>query len=59
MLLRNVLWLQRGEVILCSLYNIRDGVHQQDMLIEHMPDTGNPTDVGMEREDLGLMMYTF
>ena len=28
------------------------------MLIEHMADTGDQTDVGMEKEDLGPMMST-
>ena len=36
-----------------------DGVHQPNMLFEHIENTGNPTDVGMEKEDRGLMMFTF
>ena len=39
-------------------FNIRDGVRQQNTLTEHMADTGNLTDVGMEKEDLGPMMST-
>ena len=59
MLFRNALWLQSGVGIACLPYNIRDGVLQQDMLIEHMENTGDLTDVGMEKEDLGPMMSTF
>ena len=59
MLYRNALRLQRGVAIACLRFNIRDGVRQQDMLIELMGNTGDQTDVGMEKEDLGLMMSTF
>ena len=59
MLFENVLRLQRGEAIVSSLYNMADGVRQQDTLIEHMADTENLTDVEMEREDLGQMMSMF
>jgi len=59
MLFRNALWLQSGVGIACLPYNIRDGVLQQDMLIEHMENTADLTDVGMEKEDLGPMMSTF
>ena len=33
-------------------------MHQPNMLIEHMVDTENQTDVGKEKEDLGPMMST-
>ena len=59
MLLRNALWPQSGVGIACLRFNIRGGVRRQDMLIEHMANTGDQTDVGMEKEDLGLMMSTF
>ena len=59
MLFENVLRLQRGEAIVSSPYNMADGVRQQDTLIEHMEDMENLTDVGMEKEDLGLMMSMF
>ena len=58
-LLRNVLWLQRGAAIVCSPYNMEDGVRQRNTLSERIANTGNLTDVGMEREDLGPMMSTF
>ena len=41
------------------LCNMADGVLPRNTLIEHITNTGNLTDVGMEREDLGLMMCTF
>ena len=56
---RNALWLQINDVTDCSRYNIVDGVRQQDSLTEHIPDTGNLTDVGMGKEDLGLIVFTF
>ena len=59
MLFRNALWLQSGVAIACLLFNIRGGVRQQDMLIEHMANTGDQTDVGMEKEDPGPMMSMF
>ena len=34
-------------------------MRQRSMLIEHMENTGNPTDVGKEKEDRGLMMFMF
>jgi len=34
-------------------------VRPRDTLLEHTANTGNLTDVGMEKEDLGLMMSTF
>ena len=54
-----MLWLQRGEDGKCLRYNIRDGVRQRETLIEHMADTGKLIDVGMEKEDPGLMMSMF
>ena len=59
MLFRSAPWLQSDADIACLLYNIGDGVPQPNMLIVHMENTGNLTDVGMEKEDLGLMMSTF
>ena len=59
MLFRNALWLQSGVGIVCLRFNIRGGVRQRDMLIEHMANTGDQTDVGKEKEDLGPMMSTF
>lgn len=58
-LYRNALWLQRNEALALLPYNMGDGVHQPNMLFEHIENTGNPTDVGMEKEDRGLMMFTF
>ena len=54
-----MLWLHIDGVIKCSLYNMADGVLRRDTLIEHIANTGNLTDVEMEREDLGLMMFMF
>ena len=34
-------------------------MRQRDTLLEHIENTGNLTDVGMEKEDLGRMMSTF
>jgi len=34
-------------------------VRQRDSLIEHMVDTGKVTDVGMEKEDLGRIVFIF
>ena len=59
MLFRNALWLHRSEATECLLCNIRGGVRQQSMLIEHMENMGDLTNVGMEREDLGPMMFMF
>ena len=58
-LFRNALWLLRGVAIACSRFNIRDGVRQRDTLTARMENTGELTNVGMEKEDLGLMMSTF
>ena len=33
-------------------------MRQRDTLIEHIVDTGNLTNVGMEKGDLGLTMST-
>ena len=46
-------------VIACSRFNIRDGVRQLNTLTVRMENTGELTDAGMEKEDLGLMMSTF
>ena len=59
MLEGNALWLQKGVGTACSRFNIRDGVRLPNMLIAHMENTGNLTDVGMEKEDLGPTMFTF
>ena len=56
---RNAQAQHLDEAIECSRYNIRGGVRQRDTLLEHMADTGNLTDVEMEKEDLGPMMSTF
>lgn len=42
-----------------SLCNMADGVLPRNMRIEHMVNTEDPTDVDMEREDLGQMTSTF
>ena len=42
-----------------SLCNMEDGVRQEGELISPMGDTEDLTDVGMEREDLGLMMSMY
>ena len=34
-------------------------MRQRNTLSEHIADTGNLTNVGMEKEDLGLTMSTF
>ena len=34
-------------------------MRQRNTLIEHMANTGDLKNVGMEREDLGLMMFTY
>ena len=39
--------------------NMADGVHRQGVLIWHIVNTEELTDVGMEKEDLGLMMSMF
>ena len=59
MLFRNALWLHRSEATECSPCSIRGGVRQRSMLIEHMANMGDLTDVGMEKEDLGRMMFMF
>lgn len=59
MLFRNALWLHRNEATECLPCNIRGGVRQRSMLIEHMENTGDLTDAGMEKEDRGLMMFMF
>ena len=59
MLFRNALWLHRSEATECLPCNIRGGVRQRSMLIEHLADTGDQRDVGMEKEDLGQMMFMF
>ena len=56
---RNVLWRQRGKAIMYSRCNMADGVLRRDTLIEHIANTGDLEDVGMEREDLGPMTFTF
>ena len=56
---RSVLWQRKGEVGVFSLCNMGDGVLPRNMRTEHMVNTGDPTDVEMEREDLGPMMSTF
>ena len=38
--------------------NMVDGVLPRNMRIEHMVNTEDPTDVDMEREDLGQMTST-
>ena len=43
----------------CSGSNMAGGALRLNTLIEHMADMGKLNDVGMEREDLGLMMFTF
>ena len=43
----------------CLESNMADGALRRNTLIEHMADMGKLNDVGMEREDLGLMMSTF
>jgi len=55
----NALLLQKGVVIACSRFNIRDGVRHPNMLIARIENTADLTDVGMEKEDLGRMMSTF
>ena len=42
-----------------SLCNMEDGVRLEGELISPMGDTEDLTDVGMEREDLGLMMSMY
>ena len=42
-----------------SLCNMEDGVRQEGELISPMGNTEDLTDVGMEREDLGLMMSMY
>lgn len=42
-----------------SQCNMVDGVLPRNMRIEHMVNTEDPTDVDMEREDLGQMTSTF
>ena len=59
MLLRNAHWLHRSEATECSLCNIRDGVRQRNTPIGHLENTGDLTNVGMEKEDLGRMMFMF
>ena len=56
---RNAHWLHRSEATECLPCNIRDGVHQRSMLIARMENTGDLRDVGMEKEDLGPMMFMF
>ena len=34
-------------------------MRQPNMLIAHMENTGDLTNVGMEKEDLGRMMFMF
>ena len=34
-------------------------MHQRDSLIARMENTGNQTDVGMEKEDLGRIVFMF
>ena len=34
-------------------------MRQPNMLIAHMENTGSLTNVGMEKEDLGRMMFMF
>ena len=54
-----MLWLQKDVVMAFSRFNMGDGVHQRDSRIARMENTGDLTDVGMEKEDLGRMMSTF
>ena len=54
-----MLWQRKGEVGAFSLCNMADGVLPRNMRIEHMVNTEDPTDVDMEREDLGQMTSTF
>ena len=50
---------RRGEATECLRSNMADGVRQQSTPIERMEDTEEVKDVGMEREDLGQMTFTF
>ena len=54
-----MLWERKGEVGVFSPCNMVDGVLPRNMRIEHMVNTEDPTDVDMEREDLGQMTSTF
>ena len=59
MLEGNALWLHRNEAIECSQCSMGGGALRPREVILRIADTGNLTDVGMEREDLGPMMSTF
>ena len=54
-----MLWRHTREDTECSQFNMEDGVLQQGELIWHIADMGLLRDVGMEKEDLGLMTSTF
>jgi len=58
-LYRNALWLPIDDATECLQYNIRAGVRQRDSLIEHIENTENRANAGMEKEDLGLIVCTF